>query len=164
MNHSIIELYLSMNDLDKDELLVLMNLTDDELDRYDTLSFFDLPVKLIHGLAVLSNRQIGDVMNELEMMYFSQDKLRGFGFLLQRHNVSFPDLEFALYTNIQEAEDLGIAVLPFIPNLIKHRDLTITEAIEKEMEQAIKLLNAKINATGVNYLDEFDKTDFDPND
>ena len=147
----LLDSYLKSHDITRYQVAKVSGISPQALQRLnesDDLAKFS--VNHLRGIGMLTGQMSWEVLQDLEALEASTDKLLGFNRVLRKYGVSFPDDELQLAVMISQLKNKGINVAPSSFNRLE-ADLEnaspsqIKEGLHKALLNAIDTLTGFLN-------------------
>ncbi|EQC0754892.1 hypothetical protein ACY2EP_002563 [Listeria innocua] len=144
MKTNLLDTFLKRHGITRYRLSKLAGISQNTLKDYTEKSLNKYTVSFLRSLSFVTGESVTDVLLDLAEIEQSYDDLAGFKHLLDKYKLSFPMLEFELYSIIKEFESANIEISPFTFNRFEdetHADIENDVIIA--LQNAITVLNEK---------------------
>lgn len=143
--------YLKAHGVTRYKLSQISGIGESTLASYKKKELKEFPVYLLEGIGMLIGKKSWEVLEDLKMLE-NQDDLNGFGTLLKKYNISYPELEIKLAALIDALADRGVGIEPFTFNRFENGEHTedVQADIKKMLENAIVMLEGVLEETEEN--------------
>lgn len=144
MRTNLLDTFLKSHNITRYRLSELAGISQDALKEYNEKSLNNYTVSFLRSLSFATGEYLTDVLLDLAEIEQSYDDLAGFKYLLDKYKLSFPALEFELYSIIKEFESANIEISPFTFNRFESETHeNIENDVIKALQNAITVLKEK---------------------